>query len=551
MPTINFSLQDVQNLVGKKLTIDELRNLLVYCKANVENYDKITDELTVELADTNLPYLWSVEGVARLLKGVLGKEKRIPELKVKKSDYQVIVDPALKGIRPYIVSFAVKGSKVSDYLIKQVIQLQEKLCENFGKRRQKVAIGIYRLNKIKFPVHYRATDPESVTFTPLDFRRAMTQQEILEVHPKGKDYAWILKGCKKYPLLIDSNKSVLSFPPIINSVDTGKIEEGDSELFFEATGTDLSALNLAANIFAQAFADRGFDIYSVDVKYEGKTVKTPDLHTYSVKLNKEEVKNLLGMEIKDAEIKSLLEGARYNFNNFNVEVPHYRNDILHAVDVVEDIAIMYGYDRIKELPLTTFTVGNTFELTRFINRFRELLVGIGYQETISSILSNTEILNKKMNVKDFGNVVIENSMSETFSCVRSWLTPLLIDILSKNKHVDYPQKIFEEGIVTVRRGEEAVDYERLAVVSAHNNANFTEVKQIFDYLMRIFGISYQIKETEHSSFIHGRVGRISVNGKDLAYIGEIDPAVLRNFNLSVPVAAFELNLTELFKEIRK
>lgn len=552
MPTIKFSLKELERLLGRKISETDLGKLLSYCKAEVDNYDKATGDVTADFGDTNLPYLWSIEGVARLLKGVIGKEKGIPKVPVKNSKYELIVDESVLKVRPYIVSFAAKGAEIDDYLLRQMVQLQEKLCDNFGRRRQKIAIGIYRLNKIRFPVHYRAVDPGSIRFVPLDSKSAMTPQEILEMHPKGKEYAWILKGMKKYPILMDSEKNVLSFPPIINSAETGRVEEGDSELFFEATGTDLKLLNLAANIFANALYDRGFDIYSVDVKYGNKTLKTPEFKTEKIKVDEKDIERVLGIALSGKDVKILLEKARYGVTGNVIEIPSYRSDILHSIDVIEDIGIMYGYEKIRGTPLTEYTVGKTFEMTKFINQVRDLVVGQGYQEIMSPILSNNELLCDRMNMKRTpASIEIGNPMSETYSCVRSWLIPLLMDVLSKNKHVDYPQKLFEEGLVTVKKDSEARDYERLAVVSAHYNANFTEIKQAFDYVMRLLGADYTIKETMHDSFVQGRVGRASVNNREVAYIGEINPSVLRNFGLTVPAAAFELNLTELYEELKK
>src|SRR3989338_5652429 len=227
MPTITFSLKDLQNLVGKKITIDQLQDLAHYGKGDFEKYDKDTDEISIDFGDTNLPYLWSVEGFARLIKGILGLQKGTPKIEIKKDQYKVIVEKSVSPIRPYIAAFVAKGHKVDDYLIKQMVQLQEKLCESYGRRRLKVAIGVYSYDKVKFPVHYRAVEPESVKFVPLEFKKEMTPQEILEEHPTGKEYAWILKDAKKYPILIDSADSVLSFPHIINSDLTGRVVSGD------------------------------------------------------------------------------------------------------------------------------------------------------------------------------------------------------------------------------------------------------------------------------------------------------------------------------------
>jgi phenylalanyl-tRNA synthetase beta chain len=549
MPTITFSLKDLQNLVDKKLSIDEIKDLAEYGKGEFEAYDKETDEVSISFGDTNQPYLWSIEGVARLFKGLLGKQKGISQLKINKSDYKVIVDKSVDKIRPYVVAFVAKGKKVDDYLIKQIIQLQEKLCENYGRRREKIAIGIYSHSKVVFPVHYKATNPESVKFIPLDFRKEMTQQEILEEHPKGKEYAWILEGKSKYPILMDSKDQVLSFPPIINSAITGKVEENEQDLLFEATGNDMDALLLSANIFAQAFYERGFSIYSVEVKYPTKTVTTPHLFNETIKINKDQVNSILGLELKDAEIKKLLEKFQYEYANGTVKIPHYRRDILHAVDIIEDIGIAYGYNKIEELPIKDYTVGQTEPIVKFIDKVRETIAGLGYQEIISPILTNKNNLYENMNIEDFGTVEIAEYMSETYSSVRTWILPILMEALSKNKHIEYPQKIFEQGLVSVRKGEAIKDFERVALVSAHDSVDFTEVKQALDYLMRMLDVKYEIDEIDNDSFIPGRVGRVVVNGKKVAFVGEISPKVLENWKIEVPVAGFELNLSELFEAI--
>lgn len=550
MPTITFSLKDLQELVGKKLTIEEVSELAEYGKGEFEGYNKEEDEVSIEFGDTALPYLWSVEGVARLFKGVLGLQKGIPKLEIKKGDYKVIVDDSVSKIRPYIAAFVAKGHKVDDYLIKQLVQLQEKLCESFGRRRLKVAIGVYSYDKIKFPVYYKATSPESVKFVPLDFKKEMTQQEILEEHPKGKEYAWTLEGFKKYPILMDSADSVLSFPPIINSNVTGKVEIGEEHLFVEATGNDLEANLLAINIMAQAFYERGFELYSVEIDYSGKKITTPLLFKDKLKVTNSQIKSLLGLDLKNAEVKMLLEKAQYDVTSV-VQIPPYRKDILHPFDIVEDIGIMYGYNNIEELELTSYTVGETYPIVGFIDKVRELLIGLGYQEVFSPILTNKEMLYDKMNIKDFGTIELTNFMSTTYSCLRSWILPILMDFLSKNKHVVYPQNLFEQGLVSVRKEGKVIDYERVAVVCANEKADYTGIRQVLDYILRGLGVEYSVEGVEHDSFIPGRVGRVIVNGKKVAYMGEINPLVLVGYELNVPVAGLELNLSELFEALSK
>ena len=550
MPTITFSLKDLQRLVCKKLEIEEVTELAHYGKGDVDSYDRETDEVKIDFGDTNLPYLWSSEGFARLIKGILGMQKGVPEIKLQKGDYQVIVDKSVAKIRPFIACFAAKGRKIDDYLLKQLVQLQEKFCETYGRRRQKVSIGLYSYKRLAFPVHYKAVS-HSIEFVPLEFKAKMSLKEILAEHPKGKEYAWILEGFDKYPALIDDKNEMMSFIPIINSNFTGKLEIGDENLFFEATGTDEEAVNLAANIFAYALADRGFGIYSAEIKYPGRKAVAPCMKSESIHIKNEQIKRLFGLELKDNEVKYLLEKAQYNYSDYKVEIPPYRQDIMHPFDVIEDIGIMYGYDNVKELPLTTYTTGSALKLNEFIDKVREIIVGIEYQEVMSAILTNKDFLYKKMNIGDFGTIEIEDFMSENYSAIRSWILPNLMEVFSKNKHVEFPQKIFEEGIVNVRKSGEIADFNRIAIASSHEKSNYTEMRQVLDYIMKCFGLKCDIEEAEHGSFIEGRCARAIVHGKKIAYLGEINPQVLENWNLDMPVAAMELNLSEMFEVVEK
>ncbi|MBN1644502.1 phenylalanine--tRNA ligase subunit beta [Candidatus Woesearchaeota archaeon] len=549
MPTINFSLKDLSNLIGKKINEKELKNLLEYAKAELSNIDG--DEVSVQFNDTNQPYLWCTEGLAVLFRGILGKERGIPDVKIEKSDYKVIVDRSVKSVRPFICAFVAKEGKIDDFFLKQLIQLQEKFCDNFGRRREKVAIGVYPCKKISFPVYYKAVPPKSVRFIPLDFSKDMNLAEILEEHPKGKEFSWILKDTKKYPLLSDSNNDILSFPPIINSNDMGKLEISDNELFFEATGTDLKSVNLAANIFAHALFIRGFKIYSVKISYTGKSMISPDSSIEKHKLNKEDISKLLGLNLKDSEIKKFLEMARFNFNNAIVEIPCFRNDIMHSVDIIEDIGIMYGFDNIAAAPLANYTVGNTFSLQENIDKIRDIIAGMGYQEILSPILTSKETLIDRMNIKRALDVIeINNPMSAGFSVVRSWIIPGLMDVLMRNKHVDFPQKVFEQGLVNVHNNDVVNDNENTAGISTHINASFTEARQAVDAILRICGVEALYEDFDHSSFISGRVAKVLVKNKEVGFVGEIHPFVLNAWGLDMPVAGFELNLSELFKIIK-
>ncbi|MBW2979169.1 phenylalanine--tRNA ligase subunit beta [Candidatus Woesearchaeota archaeon] len=546
MPSITFSIQDLEKLIGKKLPKEKekLADLLSYCKAEIESISD--DQITISLADTNLPYLWSVEGIARLLKGVLSVETGLPSFRIEKSNYKIIVDKSITKIRPFIAGFIAKGKPIGEYLLLQLIQLQEKFCESYGRKRSKVSIGIYPSEKIQFPVHYKAVQPTAISFIPLDFTEKLNLKQILKRHPKGKQYSWIIEQFNRYPILIDEKNQVLSFPPIINSQETGKVSVKDSELFIEVTGTDEKAVSLACNIFSQALFDRGFKIYEIEVFYPEHKIKFPIAKGETTKIDYDYINELLGLNLSKEEIRHLLKAMRFGVKDDKAIIPFYRQDIMHQCDIAEDVAIAYGYNKIKTADMTSYSIGKPLKIIPFIDKVRELTIGAGYQEIFSHLLTNKELLYEKTNTPDLGTVEIKEYMTKTYSVVRTWLIPILLDVLSKNKHRDYPQRIFEEGIVTRRIKDKIEDRRSIALATSHAEANYTEIRQVIDFIMRNLGVNYKIVETSHPAFIPGRVASILVKEKPVGFLGEIHPSVLEKFELNMPVAAAEIDLTKLF-----
>lgn len=543
MPTITCNTDDLYNLIGKRLDEKKLRELLDIAKAELESpYGK---EITVKYNDTNQPYLWSVEGLARLFRCHLGINKKLPELNSTKGKDKVVYDRKLSTIRPYIACFTATGKKIDEQLLKQLIQLQEKLAENFGKKRQKISIGIYPLRGISFPLQCKAANP-SEEFTPLDFHEPITLKQTLEKHPKGKEYGHILEGSKAYPVFVDANKNILSLIPIINSEKTGRVKVGDDAILFDTTGTDENAVNLVANIFAYALSDRGFEIQSLTIDYPNKKVQTPTDKKQTIKVKEEDINKLLGVSLKTSEIQQLATKMGIEYKTGTFTIPAYRADIMHAVDAMEDIAIAYGYNNFEASPLTNYTTGAALPEQNIIDAWRTFFVGLGQQEVMSAVLSNKELLYDKMNTKDKGTIEILNPVSSTYSCVRTWILPILLDFLSKNKHYDYPQKVFEQGIVSIRNKNTITDEQHLSSVSSHTGATFTEIKQSIEFCLKNSGLKAQFEELEHPSFTSGRAARIIVNKKEIGICGEIHPAVLETFGIQMPTVGCEINLNNLF-----
>ena len=550
MPSISFSFEDLCKLTGKKLGEEELTILLDRAKAELDS--KLSSEITVKYNDTNQPYLWSVEGLARHFRASLGKDKGVPKIRLEKSDIVVNVDKSVAQVRPFMAVFQAKGAPLSEYLLNQLIQLQEKLADNYGRKRQKFGIGIFPAKGMSFPMTYKAVAPGDLSFVPLGMKEKLTLREIVAKHQKGKEYGHLLKDAKKYPIILNAKNEVLSFPPIINSETSGKVKAGDSEMLVEVTGTDESAVNLACTIIAYVLADRDYKIYPAKVKYGSKSVTTPDVEPREFKFDLLLVKTLLGLDLGEQKVKELLQRAQFDYEGKGkVFYPAYRGDLMHGVDVVEDIAIMHGYDEFEPAPLTSFTAGGLQSGDEVVGAVRKLWNGFGYQEIFSPVLSNKQLLYDKMNAKDMGTVEVENFMSSTYSCVRTWLLPILMDVLSKNRHVEYPQKLMEEGFVVRREKDKVWDARQVAAVSAHAQASFTEMRQHIEGVLRGFGHECKFVDMDEGctkdSFIQGRSAFIFVNNQAIGFLGEIHPAVLEKFGLLVPVVAAEFGL-ELLKK---
>ena len=550
MPTITINKQAFEKLTGKKLPVEKLKDRISYLGTDLENVTK--DEITVEIFP-NRPDMLSIQGFARAFSSFIGHKTGLKNYEVEDSKEKVIIDKSVSKIRPYTACAIVKGIKYDDEKIKEAIDVQEKLHITYGRNRKKVAIGIYPFEKIKTPITFMAKKPEDIIFQPLEFSRKINARQILSQHPAGKDYGHLLEGLDKFPVFYDANNEVLSVPPIINSHKTGKISEKTKDVFIECSGFDFRVLQKCLNIIVTAFADMGGKIYSLKLHYPDKTFTTPDLNPEEMKLDLNYVNKLLGLDLKEPEAKKLLEKMGYGYKNKKVLIPSYRADIIHQSDLAEDITIAYGYENFKEEIPKVATIAEEDKFEVFKNKVADILVGLNLIETATYNLTNAKFQNKNM-LTNLHLIELANSISSEYDVLRSWVIPSMLEILGNNKHHDYPQRIFGMGTVfkiNNKKETNIEENERLAITLAEEKTGYTKIKQILDYLLRMLNTRYEIEETEHPSFIPGRVARVKVNNEKIAYIGEINPQVLENWELETPVTALELNLTDLFSAINK
>ncbi len=549
MSAITINKKEFLRLIGKKLNDKEIEDRLSMMGAPV---DAVLDtELEVDISP-NRPDWLSEQGLARSLSSFLGVKTGLRGYPVAKGGYQVIVDRAVSAVRPFTACAVVKGLKLDDEKIREIIQVQEKLHVTYCRNRKKAAIGIYPLEKIQFPITYTAKKPQEIVFIPLESSREMDAAQLLVQHPTGRAYAHLLKGQPRFPVFIDAKKQVLSVPPIINSQLTGKVETTTKDVFIECSGFDLRALNVLLNIIVTALADMGGKIFSVDVMYR-KKVTTPDLSPRKMKVDIDAVSRLLGIELKEAEAKKLLKRMGYGYASGHALVPAYRADVMHLVDLAEDIAIAYGYEKFRpEIPKVA-TIGSADDFSDFQETIANFLVGLGMLEAITYHISNIAVQAKAMNCK-VDVIELANALTVDYNALRAWMLPSMMEVLRVNKMKDYPQKFFSIGTVfsnDPKTPTQVGEITKLAMVSAHPKADYTEMRQVIEYLFRVLGLNASFEETEHSSFVPGRVAQVKIADHAIAIVGEMHPQVITNFNLEMPVAAAEINLTELFNHLKK
>lgn len=567
MPTISIFRDDLESLLGgarakRPVSIEQLEDWLMLVKGELKDHNAETGELRIELQDSNRPDLWCCEGIARQIRiKQQGKRQAYPFFTKKpKAIQRLIVAPGLEHVRPYVAACTATGYRVTGEGLAQLIQTQEKLADIFGHKRKTVSIGLYQLQKIQFPVTYELVKPDEARFTPLGMETVMTLSEILMVHPKGLEHGHLLAGQDRMPILRDANKQPLSFPPIINSREIGEVRVGDDELFVEVTGTDQSMVVLTLNIFAANLADRGATIEPIEVRYPkntplGKRVITPqDLgkrRTIPIKT----IEQALGQEIGTKTVKQALEAYGYDVSAGNgtvkAKLPPYRHDLMHAMDVVEDVAMSRGYAEFSPLMPAQFTVGGLSRIEQTSDRARDLMVGLGFQEIISNILGSPEHYRDAMRLGDtaWGEMVeVDNVMSLSFSCLRQWMLPSLLRVEAASSRAFYPHRLFEAGDVAIpdRTHELGSRTETvLGAMMAHATAHFSEIHSCLDVLFYHLGKEYSLEPVQHPSFLEGRAGRIVVSGKPLGVIGEVHPEVLEQWQIAVPVVAFDVNLSQL------
>jgi phenylalanyl-tRNA synthetase beta chain len=550
MPVVAFTFDRLNKFFpGKKL--DDILEILPFIGVDIEGIDNAAVRIEY---NPNRPDFASDYGIARAAKGLLGIETGIPKFKLSgRSECAVKVDKSTKQLRPFIISLVAKNGKLDEETIKQLITMQEDLQNVIGRRRIKASIGIHNFDAIKFPVIYK-TVKEDFSFIPLGDSESHTIQHILKESELGVRYGCILQQSHSvtntYPIILDAENNVLSFPPIINGNLT-KINTSTHNLFVEVTANNLKAAEDVLSVMAIALYDAGFEIQTVSIdNSDGRNDETPKMDASHIKVRAGYINRILGLNLKVTDILECLKKSRLDgklvSGNIMCTIPRYRTDIIDRTDLVEEVAVGYGIYNLRSTIPSSGLSGKRNYLSNCLDIVREVMTGLGMLEVVNFNLVSRKTHHQLMGIPEHGNILTaEQTKSIEHEILRESLIPSLIQSLSHNIHEEYPQKLFEVGKVFQRR-DLIQEYWNLGIVVAHSKASYTEAKSIVQtFLKTSFGKNVVTTPNIKTILVQGRSSDIVVDGLTVGYIGEIKPMVRDNFKLRVPVVAAELNLSEI------
>ena len=541
MPVIELSYSRLQKLIGK-VSKKQISDSLPFLGLDIESEDK--DLVRVEYSP-NRPDYSTDFGIALGLQGLLGIKTGPIKLNVKKSNkYPISVKSNVSRIRPFVTGIVAKNGKIDDKTIKQLMTMQEDLHFGIGRKRKKSSIGIHDLDKISFPLVYTTTN-RNHKFIPLNSEKELNISEILDTTDVGKDYGSLLGQSSQVPIILDENQNTVSFPPIINAAVT-TVTTKTKNLFVEVTGLNKDDAEDMLSVVATVLQSAGFTLESV--KITGAKNSSPKLEYRKMAVNSSLINQILGLNLSSTKIISSLKKSRLDASskgtNIICTIPAYRFDIFGPMDLVEEVALGYGIQNLEPTISPSQTIGKTNPVSLKLKSLDQTMIGLGYLEALNSSLTSKRVLYDMTNRDSTKLLSVLDSKSREHTILRDSILPGLLENLSRNIHESYPQKMFETGTVFATENpiSEKISF---SGISAHKDANFTEIKSIIQSALNIgFGIKIETKTATDSTFEEGHCASIMLNNIPIGIIGKIDSKIIENYKIRVPVVGFEISLSD-------
>ena len=579
MPTLKFNhniLEYLHEINGVKYDSNDWEKRMPSIGCVVEENDEEGIEIEIFPDRTDL---LSHETISRAARAFLNSLNDSPNLDIKQGEITLEVDKSLQNLRPVILGAVVRGVdngtnyREKDDFIQSLMDHQEKLHLTLGRKRKFASIGVHDLSQLSPPFKVISVD-KKYKFTPLAEEKEMSIEDILKSHPKGKEYAHLMSELKEYPVIIDAEDRVLSFPPIING-DHTTVNEQTRDFFIDVTGWDERSCEACLLLICLSLAERGGVIESIQIKnWDQELLNVPRGDSKSHKVPDRLIRNILGIELSKTEIADsikkmggeLIETRTVTNGPDKIEkwadcivgekehvisMPRWRNDIMHPVDIVEDIAIGYGYDNLPEQLSAVHLDAIPLPSSNLKRRISSSLCALGLQETQSLTLSNKRDQFERVRwIEENKSTIISNPITKEHTMLRQYILPSLLNLLAANRHHELPQRVHELGDV-VRDSENKT---RLSWACAEVGGGFSAAKGIASSLLSDLGanlseVKWQGINQEEGPWIKGRGAKVIIGGIEVGQIGEIDPKVSFEFGLKVPIQAGEFDVDALGRTI--
>lgn len=374
-----------------------------------------------------------------------------------------------------------------------------------------------------------------------------------------KPYVDIIRSSPVYPVIYDSKRRVLSLPPIING-NHSKISEATKNVFIECTATDLTKARITLSVICAAFSRycaRPYEVETVEVVKGEHRELTPELKSRDVRIATEQLCQRIGIKIDSAQVVQLLRRmgvhshAEADGHHVTVQVPATRSDILHPVDVYEDVAIAYGFDKIAKTQPKTLTVGKQQPLNKLTDLLRIELAQAGYTELLThGLCSLAENFSHLRRADDGTAVTLLNPVTDEYQVTRTTLLPGLLKTLASNKgKFSYPARLFEVSDVVFKDASVDVgarNERHLVALYSNNSSSFEVLHGVLDSLMRALNVpaaAYRLApSTADPAFFPGFAVDVLVANEKLGVMGVLHPEVLKNFGLDFPATVLEIHV---------
>ena len=573
IPTIKLQhsqLGDIQKFNGHIYDASRWVSDLSQIGVVVEN--STDSEIEIEVFPDR-PDLLSHENLARAARSFLEDVEAPCGIDVNHGQERMVVDSSMKYVRPHVFAVIVrevytgKSDSAKDLFVQSLMDHQEKLHTTLGRKRKSVSIGVHDLEGVQGPFSVSADKGDSV-FTPLGEEREMTLTEILEFHPKGVEYAHLVNPELGYPLIRDCKGKVLSFPPIINGVDT-KVTTESSDFLIDVTGWDRRACLAAIRLVALSLHERGGTVESVDVSQWDGSHWRLDFDPVEHKVPESLINMILGMEVDsntmeksisrmggkivgrvrvdEEAIGSRWDGTAVDDLAYLIQMPAWRSDLLHPVDIVEDLIIGMGLNSLPEKKSQVNLPGSPLIDSYTERRIRQSIRALGAHEVQTLTLTNDIREFQDVRMQPRGAVTrIRNPITKEHGILRQNILPSLMEVLAANRHHELPHRIFELGATVIDHSNST----SVAWACADANAGFSTAKGFCMSLLRDLGADENnVKLVEgppkEGPWLAGRVAMVMIGDIHIGTFGEVDPNVSFKFGLRVPIHAGEFYVNRI------